>query len=216
MTQRICEVESCGGAHQARGLCMSHYVEAKKAGALPPLKPRPLPPHNLDDADLAALVADCDACGPRVPIVVLRGGDVVKCKARHRLDRERIQARRKERAETEPGFRGRRNAYHARYARLKKYGLSKGGLEELLAGADSACEICQQPLNLNTMRIDHDHSCCDGSTYTCGKCVRGVLCNRCNTAIGMAGDDPLRLLRAARYLVSNRSSVALKPPPQGL
>lgn len=38
---RICNIEGCGGKHEARGLCNTHYQVAYKAGALPPKVEKP-------------------------------------------------------------------------------------------------------------------------------------------------------------------------------
>ena len=46
----------------------------------------------------------------------------------------------------------------------------------------NGCMICNQVTERN-LHVDHDHACCDGN-MTCGKCVRGVVCNKCNTLIG--------------------------------
>jgi hypothetical protein len=46
---------------------------------------------------------------------------------------------------------------------------------------------------------DHDRSCCPG-TGSCGKCVRGLLCNPCNLMIGHAHDEQERLRAAIQYL----------------
>lgn len=47
--------------------------------------------------------------------------------------------------------------------------------------------------------MDHDHSCCPSST-TCGKCLRAVLCQGCNSALGHAKDNPKRLRDLADYV----------------
>jgi 16S rRNA C967 or C1407 C5-methylase (RsmB/RsmF family) len=47
--------------------------------------------------------------------------------------------------------------------------------------------------------IDHDHGCCSG-TGSCGRCVRGLLCNRCNLMLGFANDQPEILRAALEYL----------------
>lgn len=78
-----------------------------------------------------------------------------------------------------------------------KYGLS---LEEYQTMIDNGCEVCGSHTKLH---IDHDHTCCKGQN-TCGKCVRGVLCNRHNVALGMVNDSTEELERLIGYLASRR------------
>jgi hypothetical protein len=47
--------------------------------------------------------------------------------------------------------------------------------------------------------VDHDHRCCDGA-YSCGRCVRVILCPQCNTGMGMLRDNPALVRAAADYL----------------
>lgn len=66
----------------------------------------------------------------------------------------------------------------------KSGGLTLDGYFNWLTGQDDACGICGT-LDPGTrggewFAIDHDHGCCD-SQNSCGKCVRGIICNRCNT-----------------------------------
>lgn len=49
---------------------------------------------------------------------------------------------------------------------------------------------------------DHDHAT--------GK-QRGILCSRCNTGIGMLGDDPQRIIDAAAYLLNHGTYGQLTP-----
>lgn len=86
----------------------------------------------------------------------------------------------------------------------EKYGLTLPGYEQLLADHGGVCAICGNPPSGNgrsgaSLHLDHDHACCPEGR-SCGKCIRGLLCGSCNTMIGLAGDDPDRLLAAARYL----------------
>lgn len=39
-------------------------------------------------------------------------------------------------------------------------------------------------------RIDHDPKCCPAGKKSCGKCTRGLLCNRCNRVLGLLEKDP--------------------------
>ncbi len=67
-----------------------------------------------------------------------------------------------------------------------------------------ACAICHRGEgNGKNFAIDHDHSCCPGQ-FSCGMCVRGILCRKCNTAIGLMGDDYGTLASAAHYVNRRR------------
>lgn len=64
------------------------------------------------------------------------------------------------------------------------------------------CSICERSDEFANMHIDHDHACCPAGGKTCGRCVRGLICRRCNMGIGLFGDSPMALERAAKYLRS--------------
>lgn len=63
--------------------------------------------------------------------------------------------------------------------------------------ANSPCQICRATSSV--MSIDHDHSCCSGRE-SCGACVRGALCSRCNRVLGSVGDDVALLKAMVLYL----------------
>lgn len=52
------------------------------------------------------------------------------------------------------------------------------------------CAICNETVNGN-LHVDHDHKTL---------AIRGLLCRKCNTSIGMLADDPVRIRAAADYV----------------
>lgn len=83
-----------------------------------------------------------------------------------------------------------------------RYGLSWDEYIEAIEMQGGECPICALPLDPALAVVDHDHACCPG-TRTCGKCVRGILHSRCNSALGMLKDSVDNAQRAATYLRKN-------------
>lgn len=82
------------------------------------------------------------------------------------------------------------------YSRTLLYGIDSDQLSELLVRGE--CDICGKKARLN---IDHDHKCCP-ALPACGGCVRGVLCQQCNHALGLIGDSQYILDKMSDYLNS--------------
>ena len=92
-----------------------------------------------------------------------------------------------------------------KYARkyvLKRYGLTEESYDALLASQGGGCAICGllPEQDRRKLSVDHDHTCCPEKLQSCGRCVRGLLCSNCNTALGLMRDDPARLSAAIAYL----------------
>jgi hypothetical protein len=94
------------------------------------------------------------------------------------------------------------NKDRLREAHLKcNYGITLEDFNKILEKQNNCCLICginQSELKVK-LNVDHDHSCCPGNK-SCGKCVRGLLCNHCNLTLGMARDNPKILRKLAEYL----------------
>lgn len=71
----------------------------------------------------------------------------------------------------------------------RSYGITLLERNEMALKQNNRCLICDK--ETPKLVVDHCH--------TTGK-IRGLLCKRCNTAIGMLGDTPEGLQRAIDYL----------------
>jgi hypothetical protein len=81
-----------------------------------------------------------------------------------------------------------------------KHGMTIEEYTARLASQGGRCAICGRvPEEVYRFVIDHDHSCCPG-LESCGKCVRGILCHKCNTGLGMFDDNLSFVSSAAEYL----------------
>jgi Recombination endonuclease VII len=86
-----------------------------------------------------------------------------------------------------------KRAERARHLRTK-YGITIEQYDEMLAGQGGGCAICgREPRPDISLHLDHDHD--SGQ-------LRGILCFRCNNALGDFDDDVSLLRAAVRYLES--------------
>lgn len=86
------------------------------------------------------------------------------------------------------------NAAH-RKPRQQRFTIPRDEYSRLLRQQNNCCAICGSVSASNgrkdRLAVDHVH----GTDLT-----RGLLCHRCNTALGLFRDDPDLLLKARRYL----------------
>jgi hypothetical protein len=84
---------------------------------------------------------------------------------------------------------------------LARYGLTPAEYDSLVKRQRNRCAVCGTtkvggpPTRNKYWHVDHDH--------VTGQ-VRGLLCSKCNTAIGLLQDDPEILAIAARYVAKHR------------
>lgn len=76
-----------------------------------------------------------------------------------------------------------------------KYRLRPEDYQALWDRQKGKCALCSTS---TPTEIDHDHKCCSGKT-SCGKCVRAILCKRCNILVGFLEKDIGITRKALRY-----------------
>ena len=182
---RPCSVEDCDRKHVARGWCKRHYRSWQQHG------------DPLAAADRSQVFTDthklCPDCGETKllaefsPDSATSSGRATYCK--------RCQCKR-----ASAGLK-RRTTEQIEQARLRRrrrtvergYGITLEQYDAILAaqGGGCVCGARHPGGRWRHFHVDHDHAT--------GR-VRGVLCHGCNTALGLADEDPHRLRVLADYL----------------
>lgn len=88
----------------------------------------------------------------------------------------------------DPLYRENRRLYARKRRFARRYGITIGDYQTLFAKQGNACAVCRTKKNTidgcygteKQFPVDHDHNT--------GK-IRGVLCDRCNRALGLLKDD---------------------------
>ncbi|HEX7165502.1 MAG TPA: endonuclease VII domain-containing protein [Acidimicrobiales bacterium] len=90
---------------------------------------------------------------------------------------------------------GRKRVADRRSYLKRKYGITLEQYDELLAAQGGVCGICgAAPRDDISLHVDHDHGTGER---------RGLLCFRCNNALGDFADDSERLYAAVEYLADH-------------
>jgi hypothetical protein len=170
---KTCSGPECGRAVRRNGLCDTHDKQAKRGAKLIPIVPKGRKGYWKRDEN-----------------GLLRCMDCLKRKPDSEFYRN---------ARSKTGL----NYYCRDCEKDRKiertYGIDADQYRALLELQDGKCAICFDCPENRALSVDHNHDCCPGST-SCGKCVRRLLCSRCNSMLGMAQDNASLLLLASQYL----------------
>lgn len=88
-----------------------------------------------------------------------------------------------------------RKQQHRRAKTLRQYGVTEEQYQALYKKQNGKCALCGNPetdARHGRLSIDHNHETGE---------IRGLLCGRCNMAIGLLRDDPVLARRVAAYLL---------------
>jgi hypothetical protein len=193
-TQRICKVEGCDRAHYAKDLCQKHY-----------------------NATLPRKVYEGKQCSVDGCVNKVNGQGLCTAHQRQRdagkplgplQPRRRVVDGHKQCADCEQflpldafhksrtGFYFRCKACNSIMNRAYRYKITREEVIELLARPCDVCGSEEPAKGKGGHHVDHCHDT--------GK-VRGVLCHRCNVALGYAKNDPEVLRGLIAYIERSRT-----------
>lgn len=126
---------------------------------------------------------ECKTCGRNLPLTQFNKGNWKygvrnRCKECRRIERQSPEYKQKQR----------------NWNLLKNYSISTDEYDSLFERQGCVCAICgndNPKSNYGTFCVDHCH--------TTGV-VRGILCQPCNTALGLFMDDVVIIKNAYKYL----------------
>jgi hypothetical protein len=171
--QAKCLLISCEETSESKGYCNTHYAQIRRG----------VEPYDVVKRNLLTL----DKRHPEQ-------GKQLCSKCERVLPIEQF-------FERGQGTVGKTRAHCRKCNILRRMGITAKEYYAILESQNSHCAICPatESNNGRELVVDHNHNCC-GPTKACSKCIRALLCDPCNTAIGMLKDNSVLARKAADYL----------------
>lgn len=174
---RECKFEGCSNKHDSYDLCATHSKKLRKGLELSPLRKVGNDPLERDEEGRKL----CYSCDRWLLEVNFHS---------HSRRKDGLYSSCKDCANNQ--------------ARMKRYSMDEYWYDNKLLEQNGCCPICRREFSKNLLgHVDHDHNCCPGK-YSCGKCLRDILCWTCNKGIGQLNDDIDRLKFAVDYLQKHK------------
>lgn len=172
--EKICSVKNCVNTNPKRlvkGFCLMHYRRWKATGD-------PGPPdweRRIDYGQCSFVYKSGETCSDKA-------GPTGACR-KHWNDINRPEKRRNR--------------------TLSQFNITQAEYDRMFQEQGGRCKTCgtaEPGSNYTNFAIDHDHSCCPGVSNSCGQCIRGLLCSRCNMVLGLVADNKTLLRSLINYL----------------
>lgn len=205
LQHETCTVPGCTRPHKARGYCQTHYAQWKRGvEIMPVIRTRDRnPPELCTEPGCSSPVQAKGLCQMHYARLLRYG---------HTTYRDRKKPPKTCSVDGCDNWLYAKDLCASHYQRQKslaeKFGMTMEDEAVMLAAQGGVCAVCGGYEKKTDARSQKQHTLSIDHCHTTGK-VRGILCSHCNRAIGLLGDDPATLRRAADYL---ERSVASPPP----
>ena len=209
--RKVCGIPGCEAKYWGRGYCQKHAYRMEKFGEPDPTQIKVSTPKGLYLSD--GITKTCSSCYKEKLVdefskqKVRPDGLNITCKvcinARQAIRYQDPKVRQRS-AESGARWRERNPDADADKTLRRKYGITLAQYDELFAAQGGVCALCKKGETTKRRKkgegrerlaVDHCHDT--------GR-VRGLLCFKCNTAIGSLGDTEADAQRVVDYLNASR------------